>query len=288
MKNKDLPVIFIFDLDNTLIGYSDIYNGYKTLLDFIADKCKHKKINGPICGINKDDWKEIIPDNLFRPHLKQGLNDIKSIYPTAEFFIFSKGTKDYVTSFVEIIEKRFDVKFNRPIFAREDASPSGIYTHQKDITGYQDTICKALYKKYPELKQEKHKNLVFTERTLIIDDDVNVWSKDPRQIVCKEYNYLPTYEVNSNIIEIIRMNPIVQQFIKDNSDYKLPIPFVSSDKSYEECRMDYHIYLANHYRKNLGYNLEQLKDDFFIKFVKLLRKRKHLAKPFSKLSNVSI
>jgi hypothetical protein len=32
MKNKDLPVIFIFDLDSTLIGQSSaIYNGYKTL-----------------------------------------------------------------------------------------------------------------------------------------------------------------------------------------------------------------------------------------------------------------
>jgi hypothetical protein len=282
MKTKDLPVIFIFDLDNTLIGDSaNLYTGYKTLLDFIADKCKHKKLKGPICNINKEDWKEIISDNLFRPHLKQSFIDIKSIYPSAEFFIFSKGTKPYVSSMVEIIEERFAIKFNRPLLAREDASLSGIYTYQKDIEGYQDTICKSLSKKYPKLRQEKYKTIVFTERTIIIDDDTTVWQNDPRQIVCKEYNYMPTYEVSATIIEIIRQNPIVQQFIKENSDIKLPIPFVSSDKSYEECRMDYHIYLANAYRKNLAYNLEQIKDDFFLKFLKAISKRKHLSKPFT-------
>ncbi len=156
-----------------------------------------------------------------------------------------------------------------------------MYTTNKDIEGYQDTICKALSKKYPKLRQEKYKTIVFTERTLIIDDDATIWQNDPRQIVCKKYNYIPTYEVSAAIIEIIRQNPIVQQFIKENSDYNLPIPFVSSDKSYEECRMDYHIYLANHYRKNLAYNLEQLQDDFFPRFVKTISKRKHLATPFT-------
>jgi hypothetical protein len=280
MKNKDLPVIFIFDLDSTLIGQSSaIYNGYKKLLDFIADKCKHQKLDGPICDIDKDDWKEIIPNNLFRPHLKQGLDNIKSLYPTAEFFIFSLGIKEYVTSLVKIIENRFDVKFNRPIFAREDASLSGTYSHNKDIAGYQDTICKSLAKKYPKVKQEKYKNIIFKDRTIIIDDNSTVWMDDPRYIICKAYEYNPIYIIHNKIIEIIIQNPIVQNFI--NQSHYLHMPNVYSSTSLEEYMLDYHMYLANQYRINRENNSQQLKDDFFVKFVNTIRKRKHLSQPFT-------
>jgi hypothetical protein len=112
MIDKTLPILFIFDLDNTLIGNPVYILSYKYLLDFIKDGCKHNRLNGVECKIDYNVWNnKIIDEKFFRPKLKESLQEIKTIFPNAEFFIFSLGTKDYVTPIVQFLEKYTGISF---------------------------------------------------------------------------------------------------------------------------------------------------------------------------------
>jgi len=103
---NNLPILFIFDLDLTLIGKSSNIIEYKRILEWIKNNCKHKKFNNENCKINIKDWIKIIPENFIRPHLKDFLREVKELFPTAEFFIFSNGIKEYVKTMVNYIEKK--------------------------------------------------------------------------------------------------------------------------------------------------------------------------------------
>ena len=100
---SNLPVLFIFDLDLTLIGRASNILEYKEILEWIKNNCKHKKFENENCKININDWSKIIPENFIRPYLKDFLKEIKELFPTAEFFIFSNGTKKYVKLMVDYI-----------------------------------------------------------------------------------------------------------------------------------------------------------------------------------------
>ena len=70
----NLPVLFIFDLDLTLIGRASNILEYKGILEWIKNNCKHKKFENENCKINIKDWSKIIPENFIRPYLKDFLH----------------------------------------------------------------------------------------------------------------------------------------------------------------------------------------------------------------------
>ena len=279
MSNNKLPVIFIFDLDKTLIG--DVTNilQYQHFWVFINDACKHSRLKGPVCKLPKSIWnKQMIPSQLFRPQLKESLQGIKKVFPTAEFFVFSLGTHDYVMSAIDYIEKCTGVKFNRPLFTRQDSSISDTAHYLKEIKGYEDIIFKSLVRQYPKCKIDYFRNLVMNDRTIIIDD-TDVWNNDYRWIQCKPYSYTPVCEINSKILDVVYENESIKTYITTNKETNI-LPEVSGN--IDKFKMNYHIMMANHYRTSLDNNLEQCKDDFFPKFLKTFKGRSTKLKPFTR------
>jgi len=277
---NELPVIFVFDMDKTLIGDVEHLWSYNYLLDFIKDSCRHKRLVGPECKINTKLWvADNIPETILRPHLKESLHEIKNIFPTAEFFVFSLGVKEYVHNVIPYIEKQTGIKFNRPLFTREDSSLTPENNYLKDINGYYDIIFKTLSKKYPQCKDVKYQNKIIKERTVIIDD-TNVWGDDDRWVQCNAYTYKPVIELDKKMLEIIYKNPEISTYIKSNR-YIDTLPSVDiTHKSFEEFLLDYHIFMSNLYRSVSDDNKIAAQDQFFISFVKAIKKRNKYAKPF--------
>jgi hypothetical protein len=273
-----LPVIFIFDLDKTLIGEShDLMFEYKDFLTFISDGCKHKRFSGTKCELPTTIWnKNIVVEQFFRPHLKESLHAIKKIFPTAEFFVFSLGAREYVYDIISYLESYTGIKFNRPLFTREDSSFGDISYYMKEIKGYEDTIFKMLVRKYPKCKSEHFKSLVMQYRTVIIDD-TNIWNNDIRWIQCKPYTYQPICEVDNDILHMIYTNESMKNYLLSrNVSF---IPNVSAN--FDTFMMNYHLNIANLYRKSLDNNVEQLQDNFFVRFVKCIQHRSNKSKPFA-------
>jgi hypothetical protein len=279
MNNK-LPVIFIFDLDKTLIG--DMHNSnmleYQDFLTFINDACKHKRFLGNECKLPKSIWnKQTIPPQFFRPQLKESFQSIKKIFPTAEFFVFSLGTNDYVSSIIEYLESYIGIKINRPLFSRQDSSFSDTASFLKEIKGYEDIMFKSLIQRYPKCKIEYFRNLVMNERTIIIDDS-DVWNNDFRWIQCKTYTYAPVCEINNKLLDTIYNNDSIKKYIINKNSTIIPRMAHNIDM----FKMNYHIMTADCYRRVLDNNIQQLNDDFFPKFVRAIKNRNTKLKPFSR------
>lgn len=254
------------------------------MLDFVKDACKHKRLVGPECSISYSKFNIWTPENVpygfFRPGLKESLHEIKRMFPTAEFFIYSLGTKNYVHSIIEYLEKYTGLKFNRPLFTREDSSITPESTYLKDIHGYENDIFKSLIAKYPLCKDEKVQQKIMNERTIIIDDSP-VWGGDYRFVQCKSYTYTPIAEIDHKILNMIYKNSMLKTFI-NSSKYVDILPDFDDNQTFDSYMLDYHLVLFNMYKNNVTNNNQQLNDDFFPKFVKAIKKRTKYVKPFDK------
>jgi hypothetical protein len=277
----NLPILFILDLDLTLIGNAVNILKYKDILEWIKNNCKHKKFNDESCKINVKDWTKIIPENFIRPYLKEFLTEIKEIFPTAEFFIFSNGTKLYVKSIIDYIEKKLKVKFNKLIIGRDLNLIKDDHYYSKEITEYiQELIIKSLSKKYSKKLLEKNKDLIFNNRTIIIDDNNYIWN-DKAIINIPSYDYNPLFEFDMNILNLIYKNPLISNYISNISNQDFFPKNDMTNKTEEEFKLNYHLFLAEIYRNNIENNKEMSKDDSFIKILKSIKTRKNMEKPFT-------
>jgi len=179
------------------------------------------------------------------------------------------------------LKKKIKVKFNKLIIARDLNLTNDNHIYSKEITEYiEKLIIKSLSKKYSNKLLEKNRNLIFNDRTIIIDDNNYIWNDKPI-INIPAYNYNPLFEFDIEMLKLIYKNSSISNYISNiyNQDF-----FPKNDitnKTEEEFKLNYHLYLAEMYRNNIENNKEMAKDDFFIKFLKLIKTRKNIEKPFT-------
>jgi len=276
MKNKELPIIFVLDMDKCIIGNSEYILKYQNLInDYILNNCKNKKINGEICKISKDLWKQYEYPHYIRPFLKEFIFNIKKIFKNVEFFIFSFGTKEYVETTIEYVEEKIDFKFNRPLFTRNDGIRKIDNSYIKEINGFQENIMKSIKYKYSKLDIEE----IFNNRLIIIDDIKRFWD-NPHLIECNPYSYTPIPYLDYSFLNLLRTNEDILNYIKKSNNPLLPNYLVSST-SYDDFFLNYHLYTSELINKNLKTNNEAIKDEFFKNLLNDLKLRSKLKKPFT-------
>jgi hypothetical protein len=285
MKINELPTIFIFDFDGTLIGDANPYLDLTTFFKFIKDSCKNKDIEGDLCNIKIPTINKYISPNIFRPGLKEGFQQIKKYYPTAEFFIFSLGTQQYINTYIKFLQNHTGITINKPYFTRENASLSDSHNYLKLINLYFDTIIHKLTPKYNNIND----NIEFIKnnRTIIIDDNSSVWNNDFRLINCPKYKYYPFIEIDEKILNLIYNYPYIQSYLTNNNNTTLP-PLSNNNKTFEEYKLAYYLYQSNLYNKYINDNNESLKDTFIIRFANIIKKHHKNKKPFTSNSIKSI
>ena len=266
---KDLPILFIIDVDNTLIGKSNNILDYRSFLNIIKTNCDRNKIDktNKLCSLNKNNWKNIIPEYFFRPFIKEFFNGILELYPNAEFFIFSTGTKSYINIIIKLIENYIKpIKFNKPYFTREKSFISDTNFYVKNINVYKDIIVKSLKNKYPSINENIEE--VLLKKTIIIDD-LNVWDNDFRQIYIKPYNFQPIIEFDYYLLKLIYNNEFIYNYL--HNSFMLNI---EKGSSFNDFLLNYHLYMINEYKKNELVNNENINDNQFNKILIYLKKNK--------------
>lgn len=260
-----IPILFILDIDNTLIGDSTNLINLKYFIEDI-------KYNY--------NWRKQLKNTIFiRPYLKEFLIETKKTYPMAEFFIYSVGSKNYVNYIIDAIEEELEFKFNRPLASRDDASISKDTNEWiKDLIGQQSKIFETLERKYGKI-DEKTRNLILEERTIIIDDNPNVWNGDIRQIICKKYNYTLIPELDIELIKMIYEDIDIHKTAKEYLNQFIPD---NNKLTFENFICKYHINLSNQYMNVMDKNNEAHKDIFFKKFINKIKSRKSSKKIFTK------
>lgn len=220
MKNK-LPNIFIFDIDETIIGdISYVVNEWsinKTLND-------QKRLN-----IYKSDFTKELKEGLLRPYFVDFLNYIKKHFAPCEIFLYTASSHGWTYGpLIKNIEKVCDCKFNKPYFTRENR-----IGNLKSITEIYDNILSTIKSKkvYNSNFIDKNRDIILKEHIILIDDrDNNLTSMKNRHILCPKYNYKPYREIYNNMIKIYGEDVLHSEIAKDIFD-KYNIPYKSPNGS---------------------------------------------------------
>jgi hypothetical protein len=240
------PVVFILDIDGTLIG--DI-SQQVMMFDMLDEIKASKKL------LDMDEFKYKLLNGLIRPYLINFINDIRAHYTYAEFFIYTASKKDWAEYLVKIIESTLNIKFNRPLFTRNDC----LYInneYKKSISKIKNRIFNTLKKRYPELQLSDLK-----DRMMMIDNS--------RVFLEHDYNivYCPTYSFKypENILLTIKRN-IFEKYTVDIfnviSKYVSGIPITNSYLKFQK-------YYYSNYINDLS-NMKKPEDKFWIYLRNLL------------------
>jgi hypothetical protein len=191
--------VFILDLDGTIIGncyYQSILFNLETIM---------KKNNIRINVSEKLNMAYKKKNKLLRPYFIHFMTEMKKKFPNSYFYIYTASEKKWANKEIGIIEKQNNIKFNRPIFTRNDCI-------KKIDNSYSKSINKIIKK--------KHNNA----EILVIDDN-DVYIDYPNNIIkCPSYNYTYFEDlwhfINENDVKL----PELQKIIIDlrYSDYIAP------------------------------------------------------------------
>ena len=190
--------IFVIDIDGTMIGNCT----YQALLYKFILYCKKSNIN---ININEYIHKIYNQDNkLLRPFFIYFMKKIKQYYKNVYFYVYTSSNKDWANKEISFIEKENNIKFNRPIFTRDDC-----------------IIIDNLYKKsvLHIIKKIKIKG----EYQLMIIDNLNVYSDMiDNLLLCPTYNYT-IYENLWDYLPIKHYNDLlINEYIKKKINITMP------------------------------------------------------------------
>lgn len=281
---SELPVIFIFDLDNTIIGDLGGVSSYDDLIKFIQYACKNNKLSDKLCKKQLSSYAPKQMIEALRPGFIEFVKNIKKYYPTAELFIYSYGTKLHVDRSIVFIENCVGEKvFNRPLFSRTECFLDENNKNMKNISYHLSTMINTLKPRYRALqKKEIDPITLMKDRIIFIDDSNVVWDMSNKHIHCPEFDYYQICSVDDTMLRLMYKEDLIQKFIVNNKTLPLYADY-DTDKSenFDEFKMRYHLFMANMYQKFLPTNKNALNDVFFYKFEKALRPYGNQQKPFT-------
>ena len=243
---------FIIDLDGTIIGdciyQTEIYKIY-LILGKLGIKIKINEILEP-------HYSE--KGKLIRPHFSYFIKKMKDAFPNSHFYIYTASEKKWDEKEISLIEKNLKIKFNRPIFTRNDCEPT------KDENG------KLSYIK--SINRIKRKIKLDNPEIIIIDDKQVYIDNNNRLIKCKLYNY----KYFCNYWEFIPIEKIKNQvFIKYLSSlieaHRLNPTYIIHNM---KQKLDYYKWLYKKCKEINHHNAQYKNDEFWLNLTKIICKYK--------------
>jgi len=301
-----LPVLVVFDVDETLVGDVSPLLDYGHLISHVVDQCRLNvkatcRASGLIPAADKPasarggvdgfrQWKDWVRAadfaSLSRPHTRELLDALEALAPgRVEFFVYSAGHRDYIEALIPPLERHLGVRFHRPLLAREDCYRSGV-SLMKSIDLRRGRIEEALARKYDGSRRGRAPlspedlDLVFRERLLVIDDN-NVWDDrdGPRHVLCPHYRFQPVVSIPGARVPVLA-HPDVQAA---RNEFPGLVPELPAGATPEESLASVYLSRAVAYQAAVAPNREARRDDFFRRLARALRAKRFAASahPFS-------
>lgn len=197
------PLIFILDLDGTIIGDCS----YQVILYNIEEICKKYKIKSTSDNILLNCYRP--ESKLIRPFFKYFIAYIRKHYPHSLFYVYTASDKAWAYKEISMIEKTHNFKFNRPIFTREDCI--------KDSYGqYRKSVKKIL----PKIVRGNKKYNIQSNKILVIDNNSTFIDYSSNFLLCPSYNYVLFCDVwekmKKEYLKIMEIYQIIKDLIANN------------------------------------------------------------------------
>lgn len=278
-KKKGYPYIFIIDLDGTIIGdcsyQCEIYN----IQDIIEkNKTQKKQQGGSIIMDNKyksscekslNNSYSTSSSNLVRPYLSYFMKKIMQLYPNSMFFIYTASEKKWAIKEISIIEKNINLKFNRPIFTRDDCIIDSKGNIRKSVVKILPTILKVA-------KIPQHANI--RDNILVIDNNPFFIDYNENLLQCPSYNYIKFTNLWDNVPRDFLHNEELKKYVK-----KLIISKKMHTIENENTKEKIYKWLYKKYKKVNKINKKYIKDTFWRDLALYLEKN-----DVKKFTNVSV
>ena len=226
------PFIFILDIDGTLIG--DI-SPQVMLYEMVQEMKTTSKKTAMTFDVKDLTYK--LENGILRPYFKEFVELMVSQFTDVELFIYTASQKKWALFLIKHIEKTFNVKFNRPIFTRDDCVLEN-NTYVKSIENIKPRILSSLKRSYPKLTMDKLNN------RMIMIDNSQVFRKNElwKVIICPTYDF----KYPENILSKIKPEVFCANHVSICSaviKYMNQIPFTSKFLKFE--RHFYKTYLQD-------------------------------------------
>lgn len=265
-----VPNILILDLDNTIIGSSIYHIYYNDLKGFLLNLSSKNKIKMKMEDHNKLKNKNLKYDDIMRPGFVDFIKFIKDDIPNSEVFIYSAATLNYITSYIEYIEKTHRIKVNRPFFNRnqtlvESNSEKQEIDFKKSLNIVVGKIKSLLSKKYPDLKKINMITLLINNVMFIDNRNDVLVDNEENLLVCPDYNFKALLEFNKLIPDYLSNNKMINTYIhgyiNDGVKDKLVYEFRDGLNKYE-YKEKYYAWLSSKYH-NAKKDLQKKDNDTF-------------------------
>jgi hypothetical protein len=243
------PLIIVIDLDGTIIG--DITPQIMTF-----DLVKNFKLAGYKFTHDIVDLRSKLKSGLVRPYFERFITSLSKSIPV-EFFIYTASEKTWAELVIKNIEASYDIKFNRPIFARHYC----IYSekdreYKKSLSLIRPSIIKFLKKKY-HVSFTKHD----LQKSIMIVDNTNVYHSNDQKnlLLCPTYNY----RVPENVITHIKEEQYKKHYMLINNTLNRYLP-LSHSSSYVTFQKDFYRYYLSFLETQLSNNARYSQDRFWL------------------------
>jgi hypothetical protein len=245
--------VFIIDLDGTIIG-DCIYQTEIYKISLILAKLGHKIKIGDILDKHYNEKSKLI-----RPHFVTFILKMKEIMPNSYFYIYTASEKKWAEKEISIIEKNINIKFDRPIFTRNDC-----YI-QKDKQNDRILFTKSIDKIKKKIK-------VSNPEIIIIDDKEIYLDNNSRLINCKMYNY-KCFCNYWDYIPISKIkNKIFINYLEKLIEENRLSPYYNTNTTKKKCEYYKWLYLKTTEINN--YNKKYKKDNFWLNLTKIINEHK--------------
>lgn len=269
MKKLNLPYIFIFDIDNCIIGDVSYVLYENNILELIKKEYQKNKLKLKCPKII--NFKKYLKEGLLRPNFKEFIKFIKKKYKKVEIYVYTNSSYNWTyNGLVYNIEKAANIKFNKPYFTRENSFKN----LEKSLTNVFNIIVEKLKKKYPLLKKNKYINEVFNNNIIFIDDiENNLADHKYKQLVCPKYEYIKSYNIIEKILKEYKIDK--KKLMKNEEIYQYIInnyEIVMNNKNKNLLNKLIPLYSEKIYRDKIYYEKLNKKDKFFKKLINFLKK----------------
>lgn len=243
------PLIVVIDLDGTIIG--DITPQIMTF-----DLVKNFKLAGYKFTHDIADLRSKLKSGLVRPYFETFITSISKSIPV-EFFIYTASEKTWAELVIKNIEASYNIKFNRPIFARQYCMYSEKdREYKKSVSLIRPSIIKFLKKKY-HISFTKHD----LQKNIMIIDNTNVYHSNDQTnlLLCPTYNY----RVPENVIKYIKEEQYKKHYMLINNTLNRYLP-LSHSSNYITFQKDFYKYYLSYLETQLNNNTRYSQDRFWL------------------------
>lgn len=239
MSSTLSPLIIIIDLDGTIIG--DITPQIMTF-----DLAKNFKMAGYKFTHDLADLRSKLKNGLVRPYFDAFLLGVSKSIPV-EFFIYTASEKSWAELVIKNIELTYNIKFNRPIFARQYCVFSEKdREYKKSLSLIRPSILKFLKRKYhvSYTKQDLEKS------TMIIDNSNVYHTNDQKHLLlCPTYNF----KIPENVVSFIKQEQYKKHYLIINNSLSKYLSLSNTS--------DFNIFQRDFYRHYLLFLESQMKNN---------------------------